>query len=69
MWGLNGNGQLGLSLKDKVTVMATPQVVDIDDQPEVNVLQVACGSKHTIALLGKKCLIYHLVNEVVNLIS
>lgn len=56
MWGLNGNGQLGLSIKDKVTVMATPQVVDIGECPEVNVLQVACGSKHTIALLGKKCL-------------
>lgn len=55
MWGLNGNGQLGLSIKDKVTVMATPQVVDIGECPEVNVLQVACGSKHTIALLGKKC--------------
>lgn len=55
MWGLNSNGQLGLSLKDKVTVMATPQVVDIGDCPEVNVIQVACGSKHTIALLGKKC--------------
>lgn len=51
MWGLNGNGQLGLSIKDKVTVMATPQVVDIGECPEVNVLQVACGSKHTIALL------------------
>ncbi|XP_019771917.2 ultraviolet-B receptor UVR8 isoform X2 [Dendroctonus ponderosae] len=56
-WGWNSNGQLGLASfeagKEKtVSVMATPHVVDIDNSSSLNVTQVACGTKHTIALLG-----------------
>ncbi|KAH1009665.1 hypothetical protein HUJ04_001992 [Dendroctonus ponderosae] len=55
-WGWNSNGQLGLASfeagKEKtVSVMATPHVVDIDNSSSLNVTQVACGTKHTIALL------------------
>ncbi|XP_030749755.1 ultraviolet-B receptor UVR8 [Sitophilus oryzae] len=54
IWGWNGNGQLGLtepSDKDAVQVLATPQVVDIKDCSERQVVKVACGYRHTIILL------------------
>ncbi|XP_066253044.1 RCC1 domain-containing protein 1 [Euwallacea similis] len=56
-WGQNSNGQLGLAASSTynesiVSVMATPHVVDIsDNSSDVNVVKVACGSKHTIILL------------------
>lgn len=48
-WGWNSNGQLGIG--DEYSVMATPHVVDFDDD-QVNVVKVACGSRHTIVLFG-----------------
>lgn len=55
-WGWNGNGQLGLGAQEKddesnVSVMASPQVVNFPDS-ERNAIKVACGNRHTIALLG-----------------
>ncbi|XP_060529192.1 RCC1 domain-containing protein 1 [Cylas formicarius] len=55
-WGWNGNGQLGLfsdpNSQTFMSVMATPTVVHINHGgSEPNVLKVACGSRHTIALL------------------
>lgn len=56
MWGSNSNGQLGLKTNINedtqnldVSIMASPYLIDFN----VNVVDVACGSKHTIALLGK----------------
>lgn len=49
-WGWNCNGQLGIG--DKYSVMATPHIVDFDDDKQVNVVKVGCGTKHTLALLG-----------------
>lgn len=55
-WGWNGNSQLGLGAN--VSVMATPSVVDfVDTDNQVNVVKVACGARHTIALTGK-CFVY-----------
>ncbi|XP_076250887.1 RCC1 domain-containing protein 1, partial [Rhynchophorus ferrugineus] len=50
MWGWNGNGQLGLSSQN-ISVMATPQVVDIQGYLDKKVLKVSCGNRHSIALL------------------
>ncbi|CAH1170552.1 unnamed protein product [Phaedon cochleariae] len=59
IWGWNGNGQLGLCKRktddraaedNSVSVMATPHVVDFEDS-ERNVIKVACGGRHTLALL------------------
>lgn len=54
-WGWNQNGQLGLPIHnpnnpDGVSVMATPHVIDIEDNSS-KVIKVACGKRHTIALL------------------
>lgn len=46
-WGWNCNGQLGIG--DQYSVMATPHVVDFEDD-QANVVKVACGTRHTIAL-------------------
>ncbi|RZC34127.1 RCC1 domain containing protein [Asbolus verrucosus] len=46
VWGWNGNGQLGLFEEGGVSIMATPQVVDLD----FNVAKIGCGSRHTVAL-------------------
>ncbi|XP_018321159.1 probable E3 ubiquitin-protein ligase HERC3 isoform X2 [Agrilus planipennis] len=59
IWGWNSNGQLGLASKDShsaateaVSVMATPHPVELfGNQVDSNVVQMACGSRHTIALL------------------
>ncbi|CAG9760091.1 unnamed protein product [Ceutorhynchus assimilis] len=61
VWGLNVSGQLGLAkpdeeIKKNVSVMATPRVVDIHGCVENNVIQVACGSRHTIVLLDNNAL-------------
>lgn len=58
-WGWNGNGQLGLSSQNaaSVSVMATPQVVDIQNYSN-KVLKVSCGNRHTITLLGRYILFY-----------
>ncbi|KAK4875068.1 hypothetical protein RN001_011490 [Aquatica leii] len=55
VWGWNGNGQLGLynNAKESISVMAVPQVVNFDDQ-DANIMAVACGHRHTIALLDDK---------------
>lgn len=54
-WGWNGNGQLGLGMQRKdesnISVMASPHIVDFPDTQR-NVVKVACGNRHTIALLG-----------------
>ncbi|GLV32783.1 uncharacterized protein CBL_00510 [Carabus blaptoides fortunei] len=54
MWGSNSNGQLGLKTNKNddtqsldVSIMASPYLIDFHS----NVVDVACGSKHTIALL------------------
>lgn len=52
-WGWNCNGQLGIG--DEYSVMATPHVVDFDGDEQANVLKVACGTRHTLALLGIFC--------------
>lgn len=49
-WGWNCNGQLGIG--DEYSVMATPHVVDFHGGEQANVVKVACGTRHTIALLG-----------------
>ncbi|XP_018573093.1 ultraviolet-B receptor UVR8 [Anoplophora glabripennis] len=51
-WGWNGNGQLGLGNGEEsnVSVMASQHVVDLPDSQR-NVVQVACGNRHTIVLL------------------
>lgn len=49
-WGWNSNGQLGIG--DEYSVMATPHVVDFGHE-QANVVQVACGTRHTIALSGR----------------
>ncbi|KAJ3643981.1 hypothetical protein Zmor_026660 [Zophobas morio] len=51
VWGWNGHGQLGLSDRedsgeDVVSVLATPQVLDLS----FNLAKVSCGSKHTVVL-------------------
>ncbi|XP_023014291.2 RCC1 domain-containing protein 1 isoform X1 [Leptinotarsa decemlineata] len=57
VWGWNGNGQLGLAEGEEdtksVSVMATPHVVDVGEASR-NVVNVACGSRHTIAMLDNK---------------
>ncbi|XP_050310232.1 RCC1 domain-containing protein 1 [Anthonomus grandis grandis] len=57
-WGWNGNGQLGLFSEgdNGVSVMATPHVVDIHGCLDKRVVQVACGSKHTVVLLDNNFL-------------
>lgn len=56
VWGSNSNGQLGLktnkseTIDSDVSIMATPIVLDLD----CNVVDIACGSKHTIVLLGRE---------------
>lgn len=51
-WGWNGNGQLGIG--DEYSVMASPHVVDFEDyQNQINVVSVACGFRHTLALLSE----------------
>lgn len=55
-WGWNGNGQLGLKYENEpLSVMATPHAVDTnsDDDLQINIVNVACGSRHTVFLLGK----------------
>lgn len=49
-WGWNSNGQLGIKSteNDAVSVIAMPQLVEFDS----NVKDIACGSRHTICLLG-----------------
>ncbi|KAF5296640.1 hypothetical protein FQR65_LT10180 [Abscondita terminalis] len=49
VWGWNSNGQLGLN--ESINVMASPHVVDFDGEMNANVVDVACGNRHTIALL------------------
>nr|CAI5850903.1 unnamed protein product [Callosobruchus analis] len=51
-WGWNGSGQLGACDKTETQyqVLATPTPVNFNE----NVLKVACGSRHTIALLENK---------------
>lgn len=49
-WGWNSNGQLGIG--DEYSVMATPHVVDFEGDEQANVVKVACGTRHTVALLG-----------------
>lgn len=55
-WGWNGNGQLGIGKDDQgensLGVMASPTVIDFPDA-ERTVLMVACGSRHTVSLLGE----------------
>lgn len=53
VWGSNSNGQIGLETNksetvEKVSIMASPLVLELDE----NVIDVACGSKHSIILLG-----------------
>lgn len=50
-WGWNSHGQLGLFDKEEnvASVLATPQVVDF----EGNICKVACGSRHTVIILGE----------------
>lgn len=53
-WGWNSNGQLGLAKNEgdkTVSVMATPQLIDINGD-DLNVFKVAAGTRHTIVLLG-----------------
>lgn len=50
-WGWNSNGQLGLPNHEDISVFATPQPVCFDDS-DCNVKYVACGSKHTVILIG-----------------
>ena len=50
IWGWNESGQLGLG--DTVNVAAEPALVDALPS-DVTVTQLACGSRHTLALLGK----------------
>lgn len=53
-WGWNSNGQLGLSKSDEqesYNVQATPQIVESFDDG-LNVIMVAAGNRHTLALLG-----------------
>lgn len=54
IWGWNGNGQLGLQdNKNKViSVMATPHVVDFEESLDISAVNVACGYRHTVVLLG-----------------
>lgn len=52
-WGWNGNGQLGCQVDEQnISVMATPGVVDFQLDEERNVVGVACGTRHTVFLLG-----------------
>lgn len=57
VWGWNSNGQLGLGIEEDdkkfVSVMASPHVVDFDDE-ELNAVLVACGSRHTIVFFDNK---------------
>ena len=61
IWGWNSFGQLGIKVFDEKkdtttskirhknpTVYALPQLIDFDD--EMNVKNVACGSKHTLIM-------------------
>lgn len=52
-WGWNNHGQLGIKFNDanQISVMATPQVIDTENC-EDNVVNVACGNRHTVILLG-----------------
>ena len=56
-WGWNSNGQLGAISENKpnvnVSVMATPHSVNFDGWDTCNIVDVACGSKHTVTLLGE----------------
>lgn len=52
-WGWNSNGQLGLSNhldSGSVSVQALPHIVSFEN--DSNVIMVAMGSRHTIALIG-----------------
>lgn len=69
-WGWNGNGQLGLQLNEQnVSVMATPSVVDFFFDEEKNVVNVACGTRHTVFLLGIEILFCIILNKVGRLLS
>lgn len=55
IWGWNCNGQLGLSRtndQELYTVQATPQIVE-SFGVDSNVIMVAAGNRHTLALLGE----------------
>ena len=49
-WGWNNNGQLG-SRDESSEVQAVPKVIDFENEIDVNVRTIACGAKHTLALL------------------
>lgn len=49
-WGWNSNGQLGIYEAD-ISVLAAPQAITFGVL-DVNVVKVACGMRHTVAILG-----------------
>ncbi|KAK5644445.1 hypothetical protein RI129_005745 [Pyrocoelia pectoralis] len=55
-WGWNANGQLGVyeNEKDALGVMASPHLIDFDDDIQLNVVDLACGRRHTVALLNNR---------------
>lgn len=55
-FGWNHFGRLGISLgKDSMVNCAEPSLIEFggENDIELNVLKVACGSAHTVAITGK----------------
>ncbi|KAB0794726.1 hypothetical protein PPYR_11565 [Photinus pyralis] len=55
-WGWNGNGQLGIYNDEKIAlaVMACPHIINFDDDIQLNVVDVACGRRHTVVFLSNR---------------
>ncbi|KAI4461841.1 regulator of chromosome condensation (rcc1) repeat [Holotrichia oblita] len=51
-WGWNRNGQLAVPTRDP-SVFATPQLINFQND-DYNVNNVACGSNHTVILVGSQ---------------
>ncbi|GJQ87441.1 hypothetical protein Trydic_g19206 [Trypoxylus dichotomus] len=52
-WGWNSNGQLAIPTAENISVLASPQPIYFED-PDCNVDDVVCGSKHTVARIGNQ---------------
>lgn len=51
-WGWNRNGQLAVPMEKDISVFATPQLINFQND-DYSVSKVACGSNHTVVLIGK----------------
>lgn len=53
VWGWNNYGQLSaFEENEEIPLSAVPVFIDIIKNKETKVLDVACGSRHTVVMLG-----------------